>query len=429
MKLLLRDLQLLQGPDSSLRCSSVLIKDRQLIAFDHEAEVLAEADPEVLQKQAQSQWLMAPVLVDPHSTLEDPELGSAETLGSLGIECAAAGYGSVALLPQARCWRDRPEQLKLKWPDPLQLHCWGALSVAGEAKQFAPHADLLQAGAIGLAEANAILPMALLERALLLGEALQAPLLVAPRDPALSHGGFVREGVAALRLGWPGDPYVSETVPLASVLALLSTTAQVAALRLMNISTAAAIDLLQQAKTAPKASVSWWHLLTHNALLDPLSEGWRVQPSLGGANDRSSLREALRRGLLQAVAVNHCPLDLEEQLLPLDQRRPGVAGYQAVLPSLWQALITEAGWSVTELWQALSWGPAAFLGIEPETLKSGCSRWLLFDPTHPFQYQPGSFAANCPLPAAALVGQVIATGLQLPEAWRLDPGLREIQNS
>jgi dihydroorotase len=196
----------------------------------------------------------------------------------------------------------------------------------------------------------------------------------------------------------------------------------------MNISTAAAIDLLRQAKTAPKASVSWWHLLTHNALLDPLSEGWRVQPSLGGANDRSCLREALRCGLLQAVAVNHCPLDLEEQLLPLDQRRPGVAGYQAVLPSLWQALINEAGWSVTELWQALSWGPAAFLGIEPETLKSGCSRWLLFDPNHPFQYQPGSFAANRPLPAATLVGQVIATGLQLPAAWRLDPGLKEIQN-
>jgi dihydroorotase len=423
VKLLLRDLQLLPGAAASPRRGSVLLAERRIIAFDQEAEALAAVDLEVVKLKAQSQWLMAPVLVDCHSILEDPELGTAETLQSLAVEAAAAGYGSVALLPQARPWRDQPELLQLKWPEPLQLHCWGALTVAGKAKTFAPHAELLQAGAIGLAETDQIPPLALLERALVLGEALKAPLLVAPRDPLLTQAGFVREGLTALRLGWPGDPYVSETLALASLLALADASASGPSLRLMNLSTAASVDLLKKAIAPPQASVSWWHLLSHNAELDPLAEGWRVQPSLGDARDRHCLRDALRSGLLQAVAVHHCPLDFEEQLLPLDQRRPGVAGYQAVLPSLWHALVEQEGWAISDLWQALSWGPATFLGVEAESLKAGSNRWLLFDPKQPFSYQLGSKAANKPLAADALTGRIIASGLQMLQDWQLDPGL------
>ncbi len=50
-------------------------------------------------------WL-APPLVDPHSSLEDPLLGQAETLQSLAAAAAAGGYGTVALLPWGPEWRD-----------------------------------------------------------------------------------------------------------------------------------------------------------------------------------------------------------------------------------------------------------------------------------------------------------------------------------
>ena len=74
----------------------------------------------------------------------------------------------------------------------------------------------------------------------------------------------------------------------------------------------------------------------------------------------------------------------------------------------------------SELWQALSWGPSAFLGQEPETLQSGGQRWLLFDPNHRYQPRAGTLAANLPLPADELSGQVLATGLLPTEAWSLD---------
>ena len=417
MKRLLRGVQLLEGPGVPLQRTSALLEGQSLLAWGEAAE--AGVDGSTQSSDAPPAALLAPVLVDPHSHLLDPFSGQAETLESLAAEAAAAGYGSVALLPQASEWRDRPEALQLRWPQPLQLLLWGAISSAGAGNHLAPLADLQQAGAVGFCDGESIPPLALLERVLLLGDADDLPLLVAPRDPSLAQSGLVREGVDTLRLGWPPEPLASELMPLQSLLALASRAPQ---LRLLNLSTAQAVEQLRQHPARPKASVCWWHLLQDHSTLDPLAPGWTITPVLGSSADRQALRAGLRDGVLQAVSVHHSPIDREEQMLPLDQRSPGVAGYQAVLPALWQALVVADGWQPSELWQALSWGPSAFLAQELEVLQPGTQRWLLFDPEQAHQPRSGSLAANAPLPAQGLKGQLLASGLLPAEQWSLDQG-------
>jgi dihydroorotase len=363
--------------------------------------------------------------VDPHSVLEDPWGGRAETLASLAAAALAGGYGSLALLPWAASWRDRPERLQLVGPDPLRLLLWGSFSVDGADQRLAPHGDQLAAGALGLAGGENCPPLALLERGLRLAEQAEAPLLLAPRDASLVGAGFVREGVEALRAGWPMDPSLSEQLPLQTLLSLAEAL-QVPALRLMNISTAAGVELLRgwRGQRRPLASVCWWHLLADAARLDPTAEGWRLVPSLGTPRDREALIGALAEGLISAVAVNHQALDAEEHLLPLDQRRSGVAGHGLVLPLLWRELVTERGWSPAQLWQVLCWGPAELLAIEPPLLRPGSRHWLLFDPQATFRPAEGSLAANRPLleqlrPGVPLRGAIRASGLVSIESWDL----------
>jgi len=186
--------------------------------------------------------------------------------------------------------------------------------------------------------------------------------------------------------------------------------------QLMNLSTAAGTELLRQlpAGQRPEATVCWWHLLADSGSLDPIAEGWRVVPPLGTPADRLALQQALADGLITAVAVHHEALDAEEQLLPLDQRKPGVAGHRFVLPCLWQELVQGRGWSVAQLWRSLCFGPAKLLGIEPPALAVGATRWVLFDPQRTWQVAEdpwGPRAANQPLLGATLTGQVLATGL------------------
>ena len=94
MTLLLRGVRVLEGPGQPLRRADVRLVDGRL-------EGLTPADTEGDGLQAPADWLLAPLLVDPHSHLEEPWHGRAETLASLASEVAAAGYGTVALLPRA----------------------------------------------------------------------------------------------------------------------------------------------------------------------------------------------------------------------------------------------------------------------------------------------------------------------------------------
>lgn len=414
--LLLRDVQLLQGPDQPLKRSDVLLEEGVISAFG--ASAREGAARLGLPPCPAGSWLLAPALVDPHSVLEEPEDGRAETLESLVRSASAAGYGTVALLPRARNWRDRPECLRLGVEAPFQLPLWGAFSLGGRGEDLSAHADLLAAGALGLAEEGELPPLPLLERGLSIGECADRPVLLAARNASLDHGGFVREGVEALRAGWPLDPPLSETIPLQNLLALAASLPQVN-LRVANLSTAAGVKLLRAADPAPMATVCWWHLVADSGSLDPVAEGWRLVPSLGTPGDRRALVDALADGVISAVAVHHQPLDPEEQLLPLDQRRPGLAGHRYVLPQLWHHLVREQGWSPEALWQALCWGPARLLDLEEPVLECGSRRWLLFDPDRewiPTADDYASRAANQPLGGEVLRGRVLATGL-LPRLW------------
>jgi len=418
--LLLHQVQLLEAEGAELRRCDVLIQAGRLTAMGGDAAAQATAcGAQVLDAQA---WLLAPPLVDPHSELEDPANGSAESLESLERSALAAGYGTVALLPRASSWRDRPERLQGLSPvGRLQLLLWGSFSHGASGADLAPHGDQLAAGAIGLAEADQMPALALLERGLSLGECGEAPVLLAPRDATLSQGGFVREGVEALRAGWPTDPSISETLPLQNLLAMARRHPQ-RRLQLMNLSTAEGACLLRElpAEQRPEATVCWWHLLADSGSLDPIAEGWRVVPPLGTPADRLALQQALADGALTAVAVHHQALDAEEQLLPLDQRKPGVAGHRFVLPCLWQELVVECGWSAEQIWRALCFAPARLLGLTPPSLSPGSDQWVVFDPSR--QWQPshdswGPQAANQPAAAGTLTGQVLASGL-IPELNR-----------
>lgn len=419
----LTGLQLLVAPGQPAQGGEALIDpDGQLLALGPEAS--EQARSRGLQPQQAEGMLLAPALADPHSVVEEPCQGRAETLASLAAAAAAGGYGRLGLLPWGRPWRDRPALLQLQWGEPLQLRLWGSFTAADDPARLAAHGDQIAAGAWGLATGAAMPPLDLLERGLALAEWGDRPLLVAPRSPQLCAGGFVRESAATLRAGWPPDPAVSEVVPLELLRSLLSQR-PVSQVVLMNLSTAAGVEVLRQwpAAARPQATVSWWHLLADAASLDPVEPGWRLEPSLGGPQDRQALIGALAAGLITAVAVHHLALDCEEQLLPLDQRRAGVAGHGGlVLPLLWQELVVRRGWSSAELWRVLSWAPARLLGLEPEGLVAGSRRWLLFDPHCRWTPEPGAspaLAANQPWLGQPLSGRVRATGLTGADQWHL----------
>ncbi|MAR05752.1 MAG: dihydroorotase [Cyanobium sp. NAT70] len=413
--LLLDPVQVLKGPEQEVEQGAVFIDHGVLSGFNQAARTQAERCG-VTRTEA-SRMLIAPCLVDPHSVLESPFSGPTETLQSLKRCAASGGYGQIALLPRSSTWRDRPDRLSAfiqTDPDSVFVHVWGSFSRDGLGHDLAPHGDQLEHGAIGLAEDDAMLQLPLLDRGLLLAEMGEAPVLLAPRDTALQDAGMVREGVETLRAGWTPDPLSSESLPVSQLLALQRRHPQ-RNLRLMNLSTADAVEQLGREAKPPLASVCWWHLISDSHAMGSSDPGWRVRPSIGAASDRQSLQSAVIQGLIAAISVHAVPRDSEDMLLPPDQRPPGLSGHHLVLPALWDAFVRRGACNIAELWKALSFGPSKLLNQPAEQLHLGSRRWLLFDPDQTWtvdRADPASPAsANLPWLGQTIRGRVTACGL------------------
>ncbi len=412
---LLEEVQILQGPNSSISEGTVLISNNAIAAFGEQAKDQA-AQLGIKPTDAKGQ-LLAPCLVDPHSILEEPINGRSETLESLTQAAASCGYGQIALLPRSSSWRDHPERIQgfSKLNNEVLIHLWGNFSLQGKGKELTPHGDLLKSGAIGLADDDYMIPIELLQRGILLNEINGKPILLAPRDKQLQGLGEVRESVETLRAGWIPDPIISETIPLGNLLEIHRQYPQ-SCIRLMNISTADSIKMLKTVNRPPMSTVCWWHLVNNRNSLKPHDLGWRIVPSIGGNEDREALIGGLNEGIITGIAVHSVPLDEEEVQLPPEEQTPGLAGHHLVLPMLWNELVIKSGISIEQLWNFLSFGPSKILNLPEESLACGSRRWLLFDPQKSWiqnkKVPYTSHAANQPLEGSQIIGQVIDCGLK-----------------
>ncbi len=409
-------IRILHGPKSEVVTSAVLLLNNKIHAFDKDARKMAK-DLNI-KPTSSGNLLFAPCLVDPHSFLEEPLNGRSETLISLIHKAISAGYGQIALLPRSNLWRDKPEHLLAlpNSPKDVFIHLWGGFSQGGKGKELSPHKDLIDYGAIGLADDDSIIPIELLKKGLLLNELQGKPILLAPRCKVIQDNGMARESIEALRSGWQQDPIESETIPLATILELQKQH-QNTNIRLMNLSTATGISILEKCSIKPMASVCWWHLVADQSSIGSTDIGMYVSPSLGNSNDRQKLKDALKNKVLTGVSVHSIALDDTETKKPFSDRIPGLSGHHLVLPSLWQELIEKSNWSIEELWEATSFGPSQILKLPPEELHVGSNRWLIFDPTkkwvqtNKYQYNNHPSPANQPWEGIEITGKVVSCGL------------------
>ena len=271
-QLLLRDVWVVAAPHQAPRRRDVLLDGGRIRDWSSPGG-LTVADTVPLVAGADL-WL-GPSLVDPYSHLEEA-YGLVDDLPRLAAEALQGGYGTVALSPQAKPWRDQPQELITGCRHGLELRSWGSFTAAGAGQDFSHHGALLAAGAVGLAEASCRGHHQLLWRGLQWqadahhrGEG--APLAMAPRDPQLQAGGVAREGADALRLGLPTDPVASELLPLRQLLQAAQLVEGNTGLRLLNLSTAAAVDCLRRhppghGRLCPLVALGGGHLQPRQAV-------------------------------------------------------------------------------------------------------------------------------------------------------------------
>jgi dihydroorotase len=357
-------------------------------------------------------------LVDLYSHSGEPGFEERGTLSSLLQAAAAGGFTRVGVLPDTSPPIDKPalvthlqQQRDREKPCP-HLHIWGAITLDLAGKQLTEVADLATAGVVGFTDAKPWDNLGIVRRVLEYLQPFGKPVAFWPCDRHLAANGRMREGAEALRIGLPPIPASAETTAIAALLELVADIGT--PVHIMRVSTARSVELIAQAKAQGvpvTASATWMHVLLDTTAIRSYHTSLHLDPPLGNHQDMLCLREAVRTGVIDAIAIDHAPYTYEEKVQAFAESPPGAIGLELALPLLWQNLVATGEFTALELWRVLSHQPAACLQQEFKAIQPGEKAELtLFNPLQIWQVNKANLQTlsyNTPWFGQEVTGRVV----------------------
>jgi dihydroorotase len=415
---LLQQVRVIDPVSETDQIVDVLIADGKIQAV---AAKISDISPDTQIKDCRG-LVLGTGLVDLYSHSGEPGFEERETFSSLLQAAAAGGFTRVSILPDTSPAIDNPalvaqlqrrEMGKGKKHSPL-LQVWGAITLDVAGKQMAELADLANAGVVGFSDGRPLENLELVRRVLEYLQPLGKPVAFWPCDRQLAANGVMREGAEAIRLGLPPVPASAETTAIASLLELVAAIGT--PVHIMRVSTSRSVELIASAKAAGlpiTASTTWMHLLLDTKAVKSYNTSLHLDPPLGNPRDVAALREGVRAGVIDAIAIDHAPYTYEEKVQAFAEASSGAIGLELALPLLWQYLVETKEFTVLELWQALSSRAAECLGQQVSAIiPNQPAELALFDPQQTWKVERknlNTLSSNTPWLGQQLQGRVVQT--------------------
>ncbi|WFC60755.1 dihydroorotase [Pseudomonas sp. REST10] len=329
----------------------------------------------------------APGLVDLSVALREPGYSRKGSIATETLAAAAGGVTSLCCPPFTKPVLDTPAVAELildraREAGHTKVFPIGALSKNLAGEQLAELVALRDTGCVAFGNGlDSFRNSRTLRRALEYAATFDLQVIFHSQDFDLAEGGLAHEGPTASFLGLAGIPESAETVALARDLLLVEQSGVRAHFSQITSARGAELIAAAQARGLPvTADVALYQLLlTDEALID-FSSLYHVQPPLRSGKDRDGLREALKAGVISAIASHHQPHERDAKLAPFAATEPGISSVQLLLP-LAMTLVQDGLLDLPTLLARLSSGPAAALRLPAGQLAVGSAADIvLFDP-------------------------------------------------
>lgn len=377
---------------------------------------------------ATNQWVL-PGLVDLAVALREP--GQTQK-GSIATEGRAAVSGGVTTLvcpPNTNPIVDTPSvaaliQDKADEAGMANVFPIGALTQGLAGEQLSNMMALTDAGCVAVS--NHRRPMAstkVLSRALEYAATHDLLVVFHPDEESLSEGGCAHEGLMSTMHGLAGIPEEAETIALMRDLLLVEKTGVRA--HFARISCAKSVEMLADAKASGldvSADVAVHNLLLTDQVLNRFDGQYHVLPPLRSDEDRLTLIEGIKGGVITAICSDHQPHEKMAKIAPFAATEPGMANVEVLLPLAMQ-LMDEGDLDLSTLLSCLTSGPAACFGLEAGSLNVGSfADFIVFDSTVHWQWTHENRKTkghNSPYLGEMLTGRVTSTFISGQQVYQL----------
>ena len=381
--------------------------------------------------------IVAPGFVDLHTHLREPGQEHKETVASGMAAAARGGFTTICAMPNTEPAMDGPAVVaqvqEAARGGPARVLCIGAVTRGRAGERLAELAELRDAGVVAFSDdGDSIVGGTLARRAFEYASDLGLPIAEHCEDPGLAEGGVMHEGVVSTRLGLRGQAALAEVSIVERDLRLAE--AAGALLHICHISTRESCEAVAGAKSRGvrvTAEVTPHHLLLTDACVAGengtgvggppggllYDTNAKVNPPLRSEEHVAACIEALRSGVIDAVATDHAPHTVTDKQCEFDRAAFGISGLETAWGVL-GTLVARGDLSLATAIERLTCGPVRAWDLERVT--PGLGRLAvgspgdvaLLDASSRWTVAPERFASkgkNTPLSGMELVGSVVAT--------------------
>jgi len=355
-----------------------------------------------------------PGFCDLYADFCDPGYEHREDIVSGMNAAAAGGFTAVCLIPHTHPVVQSKSAVEYilhrSGGGAIDVLPLGAISEDLKGIQPTEMYDMHKAGAIGFTDApNAVKSSGLLLRALQYVQPFDGIVMDMSIDASLSNSGHVSEGEVSVRMGLKGVPHMAEVIQLQRNIEILRYAG--GRLHIYGLSTKKGVDLIRKAKSDGlniSASVFVHHLVFTDEDVRTFDSNKKSDPPFRKKTDRTALLKGLRDGVIDCVATQHTPLEIEEKKLEFEYATPGMTGLETTYAILHAAFEGKAVEDRFAEW--LSVNPRKILGLEASSIEIGSkANFTLVNPEKFWEYNPASRksrSANSPFYQTKLKGSV-----------------------
>jgi dihydroorotase len=363
--------------------------------------------------------VVCPGLIDMHVHLREPGREDEETIATGARAAIAGGFTSIACMPNTEPVIEGDEGVKFvlaKAQDAnlARVYPVAAISKGLKGETLAEIGTAMKAGAVGVSDdGRPVESSALMRRTLEYVKMSGGPVFAHCEDLSLSAGGVMNEGRMSTLLGLKGMPPESESVMVARDIMLTGLTRS--RLHVCHVSTGRSFSFIKDGKTSGvdvTCEVTPHHFALTDEAVRTYDTNAKMNPPLRSERDMGAVRQALRSGLVDAIATDHAPHSTEEKDQEFNSAPFGVVGLETALGLACTCLYHEGIVSLSALIRLMSTNPAGILGLTQGTLKQGSPGDVtVFDPDREWTVDPARFQSksrNSPFSDWKLKGRAVS---------------------
>jgi dihydroorotase len=314
--------------------------------------------------------VVAPGFIDMHVHLREPGFEEKETIRTGSRAAARGGFTTVCCMPNTNPVNDSLSVLESIRAEARKSAVVNVLPIAAVTRglkgaALTDMAALFRAGAIAFSDDGRPVGDALImRRALEASRSLGTFVIDHCEDKSLSADGTMHEGRYSRLCGLKGIPAAAEEVMVVRDIRLAEMTG--ARVHIAHLSVKGAVRAVEEAKkrgVQVTAEATPHHVLLTDALLERQDTNFKMNPPLRSAEDVEALVEAVKNGVIDAVATDHAPHTVQDKEAAFANAPFGVIGLETAVPLLLDRFVRGNIISLRRFIELLSTNPARLLGL------------------------------------------------------------------